>query len=148
MDAATSVRELVQKYRVCYEVAHELGPMSGSVRPIGFAIELAGTHDHSPAVSIARCPECAHAAAALQAIAYAALPGESADVSFRVQEPRIAHHFTPKHDNRPDLTATITVLHEGGAQHPVDEPEVRGRDAIVAQLTALGVPEGSWREAS
>src|SRR5438128_998378 len=118
MSSDASVRGLVQKYRVCYEVAHELGATRTGVRPIGFAIELAGAHDHLPQVSLATCGDCARVAAALRAIAHEALPSEVGDVSCRVQEPRISHHFSPKHENRPDLTATITILHQGGAERP------------------------------
>jgi len=141
-----TVRELVHRYKVCYDISPEYGTIPGGVRPIGFEIELAGTHDHDPRVPLPTCEECARVAVALRAIAQEAIPDSSRSLVFSVRAPRIAHHFTPKHENRPDLTTTISVLHQDGVQKPIDELETRGRDEVVARLRGLGVPEGSWHE--
>jgi hypothetical protein len=145
---ADSLHDLVRRYRVCFDLAHELGPTGTGVRPIGFSIELAGSHPHEPGAPIASCAECARLTTALRTIAGEVLPGAPKDVAFSVDGPRPALQFTPKHGGRPDLTVTIAVLHRESVQRPVDDSEARARDEVVARLRALGVPEGAWPEGS
>lgn len=140
-----SLGDLVRKYKVCYEVSHELGSSGGSVRPIGFEIELAGTHGHDPQVPSADCEECARLAGVLARVLHEILPEGSDGVTFAVSVSR-SQRFTPKHGNRPELTGTMSVLHDGHVQEPVDERETRARDAIVSRLRELRVPEGAWSD--
>jgi hypothetical protein len=52
------------------------------------------------------------------------------------------------HDSRPEVTATVTVLHGdgGGANRPLDADERRRLGEIVGRLRDFGAQEGHGRD--
>ena len=140
------LRDLVQRFRVCYEVSPALAVVGEELRPVGFTIELAATHDHPRHEPYAGCDECVPVARALNELLDFTVPKDFRASHFDVHRPRMSHQFAPERGNRGDLTASVEVLHRDGATRPVDDCELRCRDEIVATLKDLGACERVWRE--
>jgi hypothetical protein len=141
-----ALRDLVRRFRVCYEVAPELAVVGDEIRAIGFTIELSGTHDHPRHEPFAGCDACFPIANALRAILAHVVPLDFRPSQFQVHDSRMSHRFAPQRGNRPELTASVTILHREGAQRPIDECELRCRDEIVGALASLGAAEIAWRD--
>ncbi len=133
------LRDLVRRFRVTWETRPEMAPRGRSVAPIGYLVELAAVPDHSEGAEMAACSECEEALArVLDAVA----PSEVLHVA------RGGKQLGSAHDGRPEVTATVTVLHRdgGGANRPPD-PDERARLAgIVGRLRDLGAQERHWHD--
>jgi hypothetical protein len=140
------LRELVQRFRVCFEVSPALAVLGEELRPIGFTIELAATHDHPRHEPYAGCDECVPVARALNEVLDFIVPRDFRPSYFEVHRSRTSHQFSPERDNRADLTASVEIVHRDGATRPVDDCELRCRDEIVATLKDLGACERVWHE--
>jgi hypothetical protein len=139
MDASnTGLRDLVRKFRVTWETRSEMAPRGRSVGPIGYLVELTAVPDDTEHETVP-CLECEEALAQLlDAVA----PSEVRHVE------RGGKQIGSAHDGRPEVTATVTVLHRdgGGANRPPDSEE-HGRLAdIVGRLRDLGAQERHWHD--
>jgi len=134
------LESLVRQYRVTWETRPELAPKGPSVAPIGYVIELSAVPDrHAETIS---CPECSAVEAALAKLTAAIAPSEVVHVG------RGSRQFGTAHDMRPEVSATVTVIHRdgGGANRPPEDGE-RGRLAeILDHLRALGAQERHWSD--
>jgi hypothetical protein len=138
------IQQLVRRYRVTWETRPELAPKGPSVAPIGFAVELSAVSDHPDHDAEIACPDCRAIEDALGRVIGAIAPMEVTHVG------RGERQLGAAHDGRPEVTASVTVLHRdgGGANRPPDDDERRRLAAIVARLRNLGAQEGHWRDES
>jgi hypothetical protein len=142
------LRELVRRYRMVWGSHPELAVRDRALVPIGFDVELSATYDHPAHPPMPGCPECAPVLEALRRVAYAALPrGEHA--SWYEVHVSNAMGFDPRHGRRPELTATIAIMHRGDVSGgPPDDCQRACLDETRARLVALGAQEGRWAEPS
>ena len=116
-----------------------MAPRGHSVGPIGYLVELTAVPDRAEGAETAPCPECEEALAALlDAVA----PSEVLHVD------RGGKQIGSAHDGRPEVTATVTVLHRdgGGANRPPDRDEQTRVADIVHRLRDLGAQERHWHD--
>ncbi len=138
------LQELVRRYRVTWEARPELAVQGGALVPIGFVVQLSATHDHPVHRPSPGCPECAPLVDALKRIAHAVLPrGEHASW-YDVHVSAGVIQYDPAHGNRPEVSATISILHRGQITRPPDECERACLKEIRTRLTAIGAREGRW----
>ncbi len=139
MDASNDgLRDLVRKFRVTWETRFEMALRGRSVAPIGYLLELAAVPDETEHETFP-CLECEDALAQL---VDAVAPSEVRHVE------RGAKQLGSAHDGRPEVRATVTVLHRhgGGANRPPDSEEHARLADIVGRLRDLGAQERRWRD--
>jgi len=138
------LRELVRRHQICWESRPERAVVGETLMAVGFVVEIAATHDHPPHEPLSGCVECAIPLRALEAIVAFVLPrGHHASVyEVHVQWGRL--QYARRRGNRPEVTATIQVLHGDGAARAVDPCEEQCLHEITGTLKALGATEGTW----
>jgi hypothetical protein len=138
------LRDLVRRYHVTWETRPEMACNGRSVSPIGYVIELNAVPDHPDHEDPIDCPECVAVEDALERLTAAVAPSESVHVG------RGTVQFGRAHDGRPEVSASVTVLHQdgGGANRPIDKAEQGRLGTLVGRLRALGAQEGHWHNGS
>jgi hypothetical protein len=138
------IQQLVRRYRVTWETRPELAPKGGSVAPIGFVVELSAVPDHPGHDAEIACPECRAVEDGLARVVSAVAPSEVAHIG------RGERQLGAAHDGRPEVTASVTVLHRdgGGANRPPDDDERQRLAAILTRLRDLGAQERHWHDES
>lgn len=134
------LRELVQRYQVCWEVWPEFIMVGREKRQIGFALELSGTHERSVEHPTPGCSHCRAVFAALQTIAVYILPREERPSPYEIETYDQSIHYSSKRRDRADISPTIRILHREGFEQPVDECEVRCLEEMKRRLREMGVP--------
>ena len=140
----TRLRELVRHHQVCWESRPERAVVGETLLAVGFVVEIAATHDHPPHEPLSGCAECAVPLRALEAIVAFVLPQGLRDSVCDVQVHWGRLQYARRRGNRPEVTATIQVLHGDGANRAVDPCEERCLHEITATLKELGATEGTW----
>jgi hypothetical protein len=110
-----------------------------SVAPIGYVVELAAVPERSEGTELTASSECEEALArVLDAVA----PSEVLHVE------RGGKQLGSAHDGRPEVMATVTVLHRdgGGINRPPDADEQARLTGILERLRELGAQRGHWRD--
>lgn len=138
------LRELVERFQVCWCTSRENAVIDGEVRPIGFNIELSAVHDHPERPPTPGCPECEPVLAALREIVEFVLPKDARDSRYEVHLKRLGLEFSGAHRDRPEVVALIQVLHKRGVNDPIDACEVRCLNEMTKALADLGACEGRW----
>jgi hypothetical protein len=141
MDA--QLKELVHRYRVTWATRPEMASNGHSVAPIGYLIDLNAIPDHPEHAEAIACPDCAAVEDALQRLVLAlAAPGEVTHVG------RGERQIGTAHDTRPEVSATVSVLHRDGrgANRPPDAEQQKRMKEIVGNLRELGAQESHWNE--
>jgi hypothetical protein len=142
------LRELVRRHQICWESRPERAAVDGTARQVGFIVEITATHDHPHPEPVSGCAQCEAPLRALEAVIGFILPKDRRDSVYDVRVPRGALQYDRRRRNRPELRATIAVLHADGADRPVDACEERCRREIVHKLEELGACEGAWASAA
>jgi hypothetical protein len=134
----------VQNHRICWESRPEYAVVEEDTREVGFVIELAATHEQPHRAPVAGCPECELPLRALEAVVAFVLPKGQRDSIYDVDVRYGAINYAPRRGNRPEVSATIRILHADGADRPVDRCEERCRQEIIRKLREIGAREGTW----
>lgn len=142
--APSVLRELVERFRVCWEVWPEYHMVGREKRQIGFALELYGTHEDGAEHTESGCPECQRVLAALHVIAGWIVPKEIRPSYYPLEPYREAISCSPARGNRPDITLTVKIIHREGYERPVDACEVRCLKEMKQGLRELGTCERQW----
>jgi hypothetical protein len=142
--AAARLRDLVQRFRVCWSVWPEECFVNGTKRKIGFALELCGTHEPGTLHVSPGCEHCRPVQAALKEIANWILPREERPSMYDIDINSQALEYSPAHGNRADISLTIRITHRGIIERPVDECEVRCLQEMEQSLKDLGACKGRW----
>ncbi len=138
------MRQLVERYRVCWEVWPESICADGKRRQTGFQLELYGTHDAMTEHPLPGCPACQRLYAALRTIAEWILPEEKRPSTYEIGAFDQSLRYSPARHNRPDVTLRIRILHREGFESPVDSCEVRCLTEMQERLRELGAQERQW----
>jgi hypothetical protein len=139
------LREVVGRYRVCWEVLPEYIIAGHERRQIGFTLELSATHAPGVEHPSPGCRHCQEVFAALQTVAAHILPREKRDSVYRIEPYDQAIHYSRARKDRPDVALKIGILHRTGFERPVDACEVRCLTEMKQRLAELGACEGQWR---
>lgn len=137
-DAAT-LRELVAKHAVKYEVWPHYELSGGQRVMVGFDLELCGTHDHGHARLSPACPACEQTYEDLQTLAESILPAGDRATDYEIQPFDSALHISPRHPESAEVLLDLRVEHKQHYFSPVDECEEGCLKQILDKLEALGV---------
>jgi hypothetical protein len=132
--------ELVKAYDVRWDTAPEQSVIDGELRSIGLRLELTALHARPPREPTAGCLECKPVVDALERIIHAVLPKDHRRSHYEVHVPPDQLQYTAS--GRPEITATITILHNDGINEPVDACEKRCLAEMCARLAELGAKRG------
>lgn len=143
-DKELEMKELVERYRVCWEVWPEYTSVRGERRQIGFALELSGTHEPGVEPPLPGCEHCIRVYNALQTIASHIIPQERRPSRHDIGIYDPAIHYSPQRRWRPDVSLTVRILHRSGFEQPVDECENKCLNEMKTHLRKLGAAEGRW----
>lgn len=139
-----ALRELAERFRVCWEALPDYYYVKKERRQIGFTLELAGTHEAGVEHPLPGCPHCHKVRLALQAIANWILPKERRDSDYDI----VAYDQSIQYDQvrkfRPDVALRIRIQHRSGFDRPVDACEVRCLHEMQQRLKELGARERKW----
>lgn len=139
------IKDLVQRYRVCWEVYPERAPVGKEIRNIGYSLELYGTHEPGTGLVSPGCIHCRGIQSALNEIAKWILPREQRASWYEVTIDRRSFTHSRQRAERPDIRATIRILHRSKWDQPVDACEMRCLSEMEHALRELGACPGAWR---
>ena len=146
--APAELRELVQRFRVCWEAGSEDTYLEGEKRKIGFLLDLIGTHEPEIKHPDPGCEHCRRIYSALKRIAGWVMPKEERPTVYEIEPYRQAISYTYARHDRPDVTLTIRIGHRSDFDRPVDACEVRCLNEMKQHLKDLGVCERQWQSSS
>lgn len=140
-----TLQQLARQHQVCWQVwpLHHVDPATG-MRPVGYQLELLGTH-HEPAHTPGPgCDECVPVYDALRQIAEWIMPKQERDSVYRIGIFDHAMRFSPQRGFRNDVQLVITIQHRTGFTDPVDECEIECLGEMEQSLRALGARKHHW----
>jgi hypothetical protein len=140
----TELRELVQRFRVCWEVWPEDSYPEGEKQKIGYTLDLIGTHEPEVKHPDPGCEHCRRVYSALKSIAGWIIPKEERPTVYEIDPYRQAISYSHSRHDRPDVTLTIRIEHRSDFDRPVDDCEVRCFNEMKQRLKELGAQEGKW----
>jgi hypothetical protein len=140
----SNLKELVQRFRICWEALPDRYYVNKELRQIGFQLELSGTHEEDVQHPQPGCEHCRKIWVALEAIADWILPRETRDSEYDIVPYDQSIHYDPLRRFRPDVSLRIWIRHRSGFDRPVDACEVRCLNEMTQHLKELGVRNGKW----
>ncbi len=142
--AAQALRELVERFQVCWEAMPDHIFVNKEMRQIGFTLELTGTHERGVEHPQPGCQHCRNVRLALRAIADWILPRERRDSDYEILPYDQSIHYDQVRKYRPEVSLRIWIRHRSGYERPVDECEVRCLNEMKGRLTELGACQREW----
>lgn len=137
-DAAT-LRDLVAKHAVKFEVWPHYELSGGQRVMVGFDLELCGTHDHGHARLSPGCPLCEQTYEDLKTLAQSILPAGDRATDYDILPFDHALHLSPRHPESAEVLLNVRVEHNEHYFSPVDDCEEGCLQQIIDKLEALGV---------
>lgn len=146
---STSLRDLVRRHKVVFDVYPARELVEGKSAPIGYDVEIGGVHEAS--VQRAMLPGCERCEALfedLRALAFAVIPADLSRASrYEIRAfDRSLHTARRSGSTRDEVKLTVEVRHRRDYLRPADECEERCLREIVAALRNLGAQERAWSE--
>lgn len=142
-----SLKQLVQRFQVCYETLPDYYYVKGQKRQIGFVLVLAGAHEAGVEHPEPGCKHCHDVRRALQAIAFWVIPRERRDSDYDITPYDQAIHYDPNRKFRPEVSLQIWIRHRSGFDRDVDACQVRCLEEMTRGLKELGAQERNWKAA-
>ncbi|MBZ5701610.1 MAG: hypothetical protein LAN84_07155 [Acidobacteriia bacterium] len=142
--APEALRELVERFQVCWEALPDSYYVRKEKRQIGFTLELTGTHEAGVEHPLPGCPHCHKVRIALQAIADWIMPKERRDSGYDIVPYDQSIQYEAVRKFRPDVSLRIQIQHRSGFDRPVDACEVRCLNEMKQRLKELGAREKKW----
>jgi hypothetical protein len=132
-------RELVERFRVCWEVWPEYTFINHEKRQIGFALDLSGTHEGGGEHPEPGCEKCLEIYQALVRIAEDVLPPEDQDTTCQFEPYDQGIHYSPRHRNRPEVVLRIRIMHRQAFERPVEAAQFRYLENLQQRLEEWGI---------
>ena len=145
-EALAELKELVQRFRVCWEASPECTYQVGEKRKVGFSLELIGTHEPEVKHPDPGCEHCRRVFSALKRIASWIMPKEERPTVYEIDPYRQAISYSHARHDRPDVTLTIRIVHRSDFDRPADDCEVRCLNEMKQHLKDLGACEREWEQ--
>jgi hypothetical protein len=145
-DTFTALSEKVRRFQVCWEILPELAGTSHERRPIGFNVELYGTHDRPDTTPTAGCRHCLPVLHALLELAEFIVPDPWRD-SLEAIRARSGLEYATERAGRPDVVVVVTVLPRSIVERELEASVLAGcRRDVEKRLMDVGAAERSWRQ--
>jgi hypothetical protein len=143
VDEAT-IRDLIQRFKVCWEVWPEWAADKSHLEKTGFEVELLGTHAEGTGHVNPGCDACVEVYDALRKVAeHVVPPNQSLPTFFEIEPFEPALRYAALRKNRPDVLLEIKIMHRTGLG-PIDNCEQHCLQLMQNRLDALGAYRGQW----
>lgn len=140
----STICDLIQRYKVCWEVWPECNMNHAHLEKIGFELELLGTHAEGTEHVSPGCDACVAVYNALRKIAeFIVLYDPKLPATFEIEPFETALRYAAVRRNRPDVLLEIRIKHRDGLG-PIDECEQHCLQLMQNRLAALGAYRGRW----
>jgi hypothetical protein len=139
------IKDLIHRFRVCWEVYPEEVLVKREIRKIGFSVELFGTDAGGAADESPGCGRVRRVQSALEEIANWIVPRERSACRYEVEADSQSLSYSRERGGRPDSRVSIRILHGKERDRPIDESEVRRLQDMEKALTEVGACKGTWR---
>ena len=139
------VGDLVQRFRVCWEVDPESASVNNELRKIGFSLQLFGTNELGTDDISPGGERCIVIQSALKTIIHSILPKDERLSKYEVTVDSQSLSYSHQRGDRPDVGATIRILHRGPWDEPIDDCQERCLKDMQQALGELGAFEGAWQ---
>jgi hypothetical protein len=141
-----TLREIVLRHCVCYEVWPEWSASGGRATRIGFALSLCGIHENGGGShDIPGCPRCWRTYAELRTVAESITPETERACRFEIAAFDRAWHVAPNaRQARNEAIVTIRIFHHHDVNAPIDDCQQECLDEMRDKLAGLGVRENEW----
>ena len=136
---STDIRELAQRYHVCWDVWPEYAFINHEKRQIGFELDLSGTHNGGGEHPEPGCKKCLEIYQALVRIAQNVLPSGNSDVVPELGPYDQGIHYSARRGNRPEVVLRIRIVHRKAFERSVDAAEIRYLEKLQQRLEDLGI---------
>ena len=133
--------ELVRNYNICCEVRPKYMGAGGTRRPVGFDLELLGSHSSDRYHLDPTCQMCELVRAALLAVTRRIVHRSGRFVTYDINAHLNSVMWTSALGNRPFVTLSIRMLDGERFDRPVDPGEIGPLIQIRELLEELGVRE-------
>ncbi len=144
VDQRAQLKQLVTRYRVCWDVWPEYVYVASKRRQIGFELELSGTHEPNIEHPSPGCEHCRRVFLALVETAEWILPRETRPTRYDLEPYETKIHYSQVRNSRPDVSLSMKILHRQGGFDPVDACEVRCLSEMQQRLREVGACQGRW----
>lgn len=138
------LKELVKKFRVCWEALPDCYPVKKEIRQVGYYLELTGTHEEGVDHPQPGCVHCQHVWRALEAIAAWIIPKEYRDTVYDIGPFDQTIQYSKERKYRPEVSLRIWIRHRVGFDREVDACEVRCLNEMTQRLVAIGAHKVRW----
>ena len=142
--APQKLKELVQRFQICWEALPDHYYVKKEKRQIGFTLELTGTHESGVEHPQPGCQHCQHVWQALREIAHWVLPKEIRDSDYEVSVFDQTIRYNKVRKFRPEVSLRIEIRHRSGFDREVDACEVRCLNEMTERLTRIGTRKLQW----
>jgi hypothetical protein len=146
--APPKLKELVQRFRICWEVLPDYYYVEKEKRQIGFTLELTGTHEQGVELPLPGCEHCRKVWRALKAVADWIIPREERDSDYDITPFDQSIHYNAGRKFRADVSLRIWIRHRSGFDREVDACEVRCLGEMTQRLTAIDARKTQWESDS
>jgi hypothetical protein len=140
----SEIRELIKRYKVCWEVWPEWIVNNSHLDKMGFELELLGTHAEGTEHVTPGCDACVEVYKALWKVAKHVIPqGGNLPTEFEIEPYEPALRYASIRRNRPDVLLEMKIVHRVGLG-PIDDCERHCLQLMQIRLDALGAYRGRW----
>ena len=139
-----NLKELVQRFQICFEVLPDNYFVNKELRQIGFTLELTGTHEEGVEHPEPGCVHCRKVWHALTSVADWIIPREKRDSDSEIVPYDQSIQYNLARNLRAEVCLRIWIRHRSGFDRPVDACEVRCLDEMTQRLNELGARKQKW----
>jgi hypothetical protein len=141
---ARKLKELVEKFHVCWEALPDCYPVKKEIRQVGYCLELTGAHEEGVDHPSPGCVHCQHVWRALEAIAEWIIPKEYRDTGYEISPFDPSIQYSKERKYRPEVSLRIWIRHRVGFEREVDACEVRCLKEMTQRLVEIGAHKMRW----
>jgi hypothetical protein len=137
----SSIRELVRRFHVYWNVWPEYIFIKHEKRQIGFELDLSGTFGDGGELPEPGCEKCHEIYRALVQIAEGVLPRGKKDTSHQFEPYDQSIHYSARHGNRPEVVLRIRIIHRQAFERPVDAAQLQYLNELQQNLEERGASQ-------
>lgn len=140
-----SLRAIVEKRKVCWDVFPETVRIRESTKTVGYELVLSGIHTPGGGAWTPGCPLCKEVFEDLKRIAEWTTPREERPSIHEIEMFRPAVKRSAVRHHRSEVTLSVRILHRQQFEAPIDGCERRCLHDMEARLKELGACPREWR---
>lgn len=140
-----SLRELVTRREVCWDVFQEVVRFQGRNRTVGYELSLSGIHTAGAGEPMPGCRLCKEVFEDLRRVARFIIPREERPSIHEISMYDAAIRRSRERHHRPEVSLSIKILHRHGFENPIDACEQRCLREMENRLRTLGACQGEWK---